>query len=184
MTPAWPEKFRIERVLRDSFAVIGRNPGLCLLLVLIFYGLPRIVFAILFWATIREPGLAEPSAYRLVYEAVRVTISISLDAILQAALVYLAIEDLRGIKLSLRDCIRATSTRLFPAIGIYLAVNEPYRIIGGVIGRSVHVPTSIPFPFNVGIYGICLVLAFIPGMVLLVRWFVAPRFSCTRGRGC
>jgi hypothetical protein len=130
------------------------------------------VFTILSW-TIRGAGVAELAVYWAIFLSIRAVVYLCVDAMLQAALVYLAIEDLTGSRPSARDCIRGATTRLFPAIGIYFVVNEPFRIVSVVIGRLISVPTSIAFPFNIGVYGVCLVLAYVPGVVLLVRWFVA-----------
>jgi hypothetical protein len=167
-----PDKFRIGRVLGDSFAVIGRNPFLCLGLVLIFQGLPRVVFAILLWVTSGEPGVAELSIHRVI-GIVQLISGLCIDGVLQAALACVAIDDLRDGRPSLRACIRMTKDKFLSVIGIFLIVNVPLRIIVFAVGKFISLPINIPFPFNFWAFLVCLVLAPIPGMALLVRWFVA-----------
>ncbi|WP_376704812.1 hypothetical protein RQ479_08925 [Mesorhizobium sp. ISC25] len=144
-----PNKFRIGRVFNDSFAVIGRNPVLCLGLALIFSALPRFVFALWFRNSVTnvEHGGPEFSVQRVALTVVGAIGYIVLISLLEVALTRAAIEDLSGKRPSMRDCIGTALALLLPAIGISLIVN-----IGFTAG---------------------LVLLVVPGFLLLVLWVVA-----------
>ncbi|MER8526271.1 hypothetical protein [Mesorhizobium sp. M0814] len=144
-----PNTFRIGRVFGASFVVIGRNLALCLGLALIFYTLPRFVFALWFWKSVTniEHGVAEFSVQRLVLTVVGAIGYVVLMAFLEAVLTRAAIEDLSGKRPSMRDCMGTALALLLPAIGISLIVN-----IGFTVG---------------------LVLLIVPGLLWLVLWVVA-----------
>ncbi|MER8960223.1 hypothetical protein [Mesorhizobium sp. M0701] len=129
--------------------MIGRNLALCLGLALIFYTLPRFVFALWFWKSVTniEHGVAEFSVQRLVLTVVGAIGYVVLMAFLEAVLTRAAIEDLSGKRPSMRDCMGTALALLLPAIGISLIVN-----IGFTVG---------------------LVLLIVPGLLWLVLWVVA-----------
>ncbi|MER9415546.1 hypothetical protein NKI95_06110 [Mesorhizobium sp. M0306] len=144
-----PNKFRIGRVFNDSFAVISRNPVLCLGLAMLFSGLPTLLYQLWIWkwATNVEAGVPEFSAQRIIATIVAVLVSMTLSAILQAALVRAAIEDLNGKRPSIGDCLKTAISLLLPVIGIALLVS-----LGAAAGAM---------------------LLLVPGIILWLRWSVA-----------
>ncbi|UCI06026.1 hypothetical protein [Mesorhizobium sp. B1-1-8] len=154
-----PDKFRIGRVLGDSFTVIGRNPVLCLGLGLVVYALPNFAFSLWFWesVTLVEHGSPEPSVQRIMLSAIGVVGYVLLLSFLQSALMRAAIEDLNGKRPLIRDCIGTALAFLLPAIGI------SFLLALGVL-----------FGF---------VLLVVPGLLLLARWFVAIPVLIQERRG-
>lgn len=148
-TFARPEKFQIGRVFNNSFSVIGRNVGLCLGLAVLFSGLPTFLYQLWIWnsATGIETGPPEFSGQRVMVTITAVVVSMALAAILQAALVRAAIEDLNGKRPSIGDCIGTAFSLLLPVIGIAVLVS-----LGMMLG---------------------LILLIIPGIILWIRWSVA-----------
>src|SRR2546430_16415483 len=99
------DRFRIGRVLGDSFAVIGRNPVVCLGLGLIFYAVPNFAFSVWFWksVTLMEHGTPEFSAQRVTLSAIGAVGYVVLLSFLQSALMRVAIEDLNGKRPLIKD---------------------------------------------------------------------------------
>jgi hypothetical protein len=182
MALARPERFRIGRVLSESFAVIGRNFWLCCLLVLIFRLLPQFVLSFCAW-TIFKHGVPDTSAEGIAFEIVSVLTYPGLFGMLQVAVAFLVIEDWRGRRPTLLGCAGVAWARLLPALGVWLLSNELFRIGGRIGGNAIEhyeidhyvrlVPSRIPFALIDGIFLVSLVPAFIPGLVLWARWFAA-----------
>lgn len=139
------ERFRIGRVFHDSFAVIGRNPVLCIGLALIFAGLPQ--FAIRFMVLKSIVRFVRYSPQHIAFIVGAALVAMILAAVMQAALVRVTIEDLNGKRPSLGDCIGTAFILLLPTIGI--AVLAP---LGAALG---------------------LLLLIVPGVILFLRWSVA-----------
>ncbi|MES0090774.1 hypothetical protein [Mesorhizobium sp. M0030] len=156
MTPEQPGKFRIGRVLRDTFAIIRRNPVLCLGVALFVYALPEFGFSYWFWVSV---GSVEPeySMRRLTITAIFMLGFFVLGAFMQAALTRAALIDLRGERPSARDCIRTACALLLPASAASILIT---------------------FAFWLG-----LVLIIVPGLLLLARWSVTTPVIVGEGRG-
>ncbi|TKB39551.1 MAG: hypothetical protein E5W81_27170, partial [Mesorhizobium sp.] len=116
-----PEKFEIGRVFNNSFAVIGRNIGLCLGLALLFSGLPAIILRL--WSQPQidavlqgDPGAAaDPS---MMFTVIAGLLSFVFALLLQSALVRATIEDLNGKRPTFGDCIQIAIRNLLPTLGI------------------------------------------------------------------
>jgi hypothetical protein len=147
--PERADRFRIGRVLNDSFAVIRRNPVLCLGLGIVLYALPR--FALSFWyveatAASGSAGLALLSQYRMLVIA-SLLFYVGVIVILQTALIRAAIVDMQGEKPSPGDCLSVALVLFFPILLTSLVVT-----LAIILG---------------------LVLLIVPGILLLLRWVVA-----------
>ncbi|MER9251135.1 hypothetical protein NKI59_04880 [Mesorhizobium sp. M0598] len=151
-----PNTFRIGRVFGASFAVIGRNPMLCLGLALLFSGFPTLVYEL--WMQVPQAGVArgDPDAalggLRMMSRDSLITfgvvlMSFVLDLLLQSALVRATIEDLNGKQPSIADCIKIAIGCFLPTLGVGLLV-----VLGAGLG---------------------LILLVIPGIILWLRWLVA-----------
>jgi len=162
------DKFRIGRVFNNSFAVIGRNIGLCLGLAFLFSGLPAIVIRLLTQPQIdailqAEPGAAANPAAMFGNPWVTISaslISFVLALLLQSALVRATIEDLNGKRPTFGDCIQIAIRFLLPTLGIGLLVGLGSAlamialVVPGIIlwlGWSVSVPVLIQE--RLGVFG-------------------------------
>ncbi|AZO08398.1 MULTISPECIES: glycerophosphoryl diester phosphodiesterase membrane domain-containing protein [unclassified Mesorhizobium] len=153
-----PDRFRIGRVFHDSFAVIGRNPVLCVGLGVAFYALPR--FAAWLWYV--NSGAARLPAQELFSQhAILVVLGVPVyfvvTAILQASLMRATIVDLRGEKPIFSDCFGIALALLFPILGLSLLAT-----LGIMVG---------------------LVLLIVPGILLVLRWAVAMPVLIQEGCG-
>ncbi|QKC84406.1 hypothetical protein [Mesorhizobium sp. NZP2077] len=149
------DRFRIGRVLGDSFAVIGRNFILCFGVALVFLGLPRFLIKFTAWKWLA--GLEQHAPQRMVFAVAAGLIAMVLAAVLQAALVRVAIEDLNGKRPATRDCIGTALSVLLPAIGISLLTT-----LGAALG---------------------LLLLIVPGIILFLRWSAAAPVLVQERRG-
>lgn len=143
-----PDRLRIGRVFGDSFAVVGRNPTLCIGLGVAFHALPRFGA----WLWYANSGAARVKAETFVsqYPAVVVlgaAAYFTSTAILQTAVTRAAIVDLRGEKPAFADCFGVALILFFPMLGLSLLAT-----LGIMVG---------------------LVLLIVPGILLLLRWAVA-----------
>jgi hypothetical protein len=149
-----PDRFRIGKVFNDTFAVIGRNPLLCLGLALLFSGLPTLVFEL--WVQPPQASIATGvpndatsgimSRDSLISFGIWL-ISFALDLLLQSSLVRATIEDLNGKQPSIGNCIQIAIGCLLPSLGIGLLT-----ILGAGLG---------------------LILLIVPGILVWLRWLVA-----------
>ncbi len=144
-TSGLADRFRIGRVFHDSFAVIGRNPVLCVGLALIFSGLPR--FAIQFLVLKRIVHFTRYSPQHIAFAVTAALVAMILAAVLQAALVRVTIEDLNGKRPTLGDSLAVAISFLLPTIGVALLAT-----FGAAFG---------------------LLLLIVPGVILFLRWSVA-----------
>ncbi|WP_192182694.1 hypothetical protein [Mesorhizobium amorphae] len=163
-----PEKFQFGRVFNNTFAVIGRNIGLCIGLALLFSGVPTVVFRL--WTESRmqailqtDPGAAADPTFAFGnpwITVVAVLISSMLALLLQSALVRATIEDLNGKRPTLGDSLQIATRFLLPtlAIGFLVALGSGLAMIAlivpGVIlwlGWSVSVPVLIQE--RLGVFG-------------------------------
>ncbi|MER8524346.1 hypothetical protein NKI48_34400 [Mesorhizobium sp. M0644] len=150
-----PEKFEIGRVFNNSFAVIGRNIGLCLGLALLFSGLPAIILRL--WSQPQidavlqgDPGAAaDPSMMfrNSWFTIIAGLLSFVFALLLQSALVRATIEDLNGKRPTFGDCIQIAIRNLLPTLGIGLLVG-----------------------LGAGLASIALL---VPGIILWLGWCVA-----------
>jgi hypothetical protein len=140
------DRFRIGGVFNDIFAVISRNPVLCIGLALLFYALPKFCFT-LWYRQAFGYGDFGFSAQEIAATIVGIAGYIVLAAILDVALIRVATEDLAGKRPAARDCLAAAIALLVPATVLELLVNAAFTL------------------------GLILLVA--PGLFLLVRWSVA-----------
>lgn len=144
------DRFRIGRVLNDSFAVIRRNPVLCLGLGVLLYAAPRFAFSLWYvQATAGSAGAAPQSFFsqHAMLAIAGVLLYVGVIAILQTSLIRAAIVDRRGEKPSLADCLGVAFTLFFPVLLTSLVVT-----LAIMLG---------------------LILLVVPGILLLLRWAVA-----------
>ncbi|MEP6565539.1 MAG: hypothetical protein ABJB10_10400, partial [Mesorhizobium sp.] len=141
-------------MFNNSFAVIGRNIGLCLGLALLFSGLPALVIRLLTQPQIdailqAEPGAAaNPAMFGNPWITIPASlISFVLALLLQSALVRATIEDLNGKRPTFGDCIQIAIRFLLPTLGIGLLV-----------------------AFGAGLASLALL---VPGIILWLGWSVA-----------
>jgi hypothetical protein len=154
------DKFQIGRVFNNTFAVIGRNIGLCIGLAALFSGLPAILIRL--WTQLRidavlqgNPGAVADPAAMFRYSWITIVagfLSFILALLLQSALVRATIEDLNGKRPSFGDCIQIAVRYLLPTLGIGLLVGlgaglaSIALLVPGIIlwlGWSVAVPVLI-----------------------------------------
>lgn len=152
-----PDKFQIGRVFNNTFAVIGRNSGLCVGLAALFSGLPNLVAQL--WSLAELGGrtgsdqanLALATAnYRAGYFlgiAIVSIVFLIFSLLLQSSLVRATIEDLNGKRPAFGDCIQIAVRYLLPTLGIGLLVG-----------------------LGVGFASIALL---VPGIILWLGWSVA-----------
>ncbi|CDX44080.1 conserved membrane hypothetical protein [Mesorhizobium sp. ORS 3359] len=160
-----PGRFEIGRVFSNTFAVIGRNIGLCVGLAALFSGLPALIIRLLTQPQIdaivrQDPAaMADPSAvFRNSYITVIAgLISFVCALLLQSALVRATIEDLNGKRPSFGDCIQIAIRFLLPtlAIGILVALGA----------------------------GIGLMLLIVPGIILWLGWSMSVPVLIQERRG-
>ena len=147
-------RFEIGRVFSNTFAVIGRNIGLCLGLAALFAGLPNLVTQL---ARPAAHAAGDPANLALattdhklgyfVGFAVVLIVYVVFSLLLQSSLVRAAIEDLNGKRPTFADCIRIAIRYLLPTLGIGLLVG-----------------------LGVGFASIALL---VPGIILWLGWSVA-----------
>ncbi|RWM69770.1 MAG: hypothetical protein E5X83_22040 [Mesorhizobium sp.] len=151
-----PDRFRIGRIFGASFAVIGRNPLLCLGLALLFSGLPSLVFDLRMQAPETDIAVGDPEDAIIglgmvsrdsVITSEFLLMSFVLDLLLQSSLVRATIEDPNGKQPSIGDCIKIAIGCFLPTLGIGLLV-----VLGAGLG---------------------LILLVIPGIILWLCWLVA-----------
>ena len=135
--PVAPGEFRIGQVFSRSAAVLSRH-FLLFFVVALVAGLPRVLLEA------DGADLGAEAAGRLL---IGVFLSIVLNTLAQAVIVYGAFQDMRGRPGNLGDCLRVGLGRFFPIIGLAICMS-----IGIMIG---------------------FVLLVIPGIILAVMWFVA-----------
>ncbi|MER8441208.1 hypothetical protein NKH36_33000 [Mesorhizobium sp. M1312] len=166
-----PDKFRIGRVFSNSFAVIGRNPGLLVAVAALFSALPALVLNLWNYSNfanldIANPGsmaVADPSAMlrnSLISMAFGL-IFLVMALLFQSSLVRATIEDLNGKRPAIGDCIQIALRCIFPTLGIGLVVF--FAIFLGVIAMFV---AGLIIP----IFGtiIAFVVLLVPGIRLLL----------------
>jgi uncharacterized membrane protein len=145
--PAAPGDFRIGQVFSQSAAVLSRH-FLLFFVVALVAGLPRVLIETSsadFGDTVTvNAGFRAETVTRLL---IGVFLSIILNTLAQAVIVYGAFQDMRGRPVNLGDCLRVGLGRFFPIIGLAICVS-----IGLTIG---------------------FILLFVPGLILAIMWFVA-----------
>ena len=153
------DKFRIGRVLGESFSVIGRNFFLCLGLGMVFYAVPLFVFSMWFEKSLSlvEHGTLVYSFRKVMLLGLTFVCYVALLSFLQAALTRVAIADLNGKTPSVRDSTRTALAFFLPTVGT----------------------TSL---FGLAIL-LGLALLVFPGFILLARWFVAVPVLLQERRG-
>lgn len=144
------ERFRIGRVLHDSFAVIRRNLVLCVGLGIVLYAVPR--FALSLWYVKAIVGNEKIPLGVFVSQHVTLAIAgllfyVGVIAILQTALTRAGVVDMQGGTPGVSDCL-----------GVALALFFPILLTSLVVTLA----------FMLGLF-----LLIVPGILLLVRWSVA-----------
>lgn len=159
-----PAPLHIGKVFGDTFRVLGRNIVLCIVLPVIFSGIPAYVLRILMDMQSHVILDQSPTSTSFVYalQAVIVPLVLSLlslvgTVVLEAALVRATIEDLNGRKPTLSDSIGRGIAVLIPATGLTLIMNL-------AIGAG-------------------LMLLVVPGVFLFLCWSVATPVLVQERRG-
>jgi hypothetical protein len=152
-------QFQVGRVISTSLAVFGRNLGPFLVIAFII-GIPYLLVSILTVASIDIEAIQAtgqlPSGFWGMI-AVGVLIGMLTYALTQAALVYGTVQDIRGQKASFGDCL----SRGFAVL--------PRVVIVAILS-------------GLGIW-IGLVLLLVPGLILMVMWWVVTPVLVIEGAG-
>lgn len=145
--PAASAEFRIGQVFSQAAAVLSRN-FLLFFVVALVAGLPRVLLEA------SSANFGDTVAVNATWRAETVTrlligvfLSIILNTLAQAVIVYGAFQDMRGRPVNFGDCLRVGLGRFFPIIGLAICMS-----IGLMIG---------------------FFLLFVPGVILAIMWFVA-----------
>lgn len=155
-----PGRFEIGRVFNSTFAIIGRNIGLCIGLAALFAGVPALLVSL--WTQSQMVAIlhGDPAAMAnsdAVFQNSYLSVIAGLGSfvftlLLQSSLVRATIEDLNGRRPSFGDCIQIAIRFLLPTlgIGILVALGSGLAaialIVPGVIlwlGWSMSVPVLI-----------------------------------------
>ncbi|OBQ58601.1 hypothetical protein [Mesorhizobium erdmanii] len=144
------DRFRIGRVLHDSFSVIRRNLVLCAGLGVVLYAVPR--FALSIWYFQAIAGNEKIPLWAFFSEHVMLAIAgllfyVGVIAILQTALTRAGIVDMQGRTPTASDCLGVALALFFPVLLTSLVVT---------------------LAFMLGLF-----LLIVPGILLLLRWSVA-----------
>jgi hypothetical protein len=143
------DRFRIGRVLNDSFVVIRRNPVLCVGLGVVLYAAPR--FALLLWYFKAAVGSGKTPLWVFFGQHVMLAITgvlyyVGAIAILQTALMRVAIVDMHGEKPASADCLGVALVQFFPIL-----LTSSVTTVAIMLG---------------------LIVLIVPGILLLLRWAV------------
>ncbi|CAH2402243.1 hypothetical protein [Mesorhizobium escarrei] len=170
-----PDKFRIGRVFNNSFAVIGRNPGLLVGLAALFSALPALVlnfwnyrnFANLDFANPESMAVTDPSAV-LGNSSISIAFGLIyfvLALLFQSSLVRATIEDLNGKRPAIGDCIQIALRCMFPTLGIALVVflTMIFAVVVTMFVAGLFIPV-----FGAPIAFIAFIALLVPGIMLLL----------------
>jgi hypothetical protein len=154
-------QFSIGRVIGDSFGVYARNFVSFSVLALLI-GLVDLLFNWFFVASVttgavQDPAQMDPTQINWMPIILGGLISIIVGTLTQAAIIYGTFQDLRGQKASIGDCIARGLSAIVPVI------------VGSIL---LSLAVSIGF-----------MLIFVPGLILLVMWWVYVPAIVVEGKG-
>ena len=138
-------QFSIGRVIGDSFGVYARNFVSFTALALLI-GLISLLFQLFVFLPMMASGSTDPSQINWGLVLLGSVIPMIVNALSQAAIIYGTFQDLRGQKASIGDCIARGLASMVPVI------------IGSIL-------------LSLG-FGVGFVLLVVPGLILLVMWWV------------
>lgn len=157
---AAPEAFSIGRVINRLFGVLGRNLWLLLLLSILLVGLPTAIVSVV-QLSLFSANTADPfGAARLVIGVAAFLVSIASNAVLQAAVIHVTVNDLSGRRPELGESLAVGLRYFLPLLGISLIagigcfVGAIFFIIPGVLlalALSVAAPAEVME--RVGVFG-------------------------------
>jgi hypothetical protein len=153
--------FSIGRVIGDSFGVYARNfvsftalallIGVIDLLLVVFYVAPAMMILD------QDPELIDPTQINWGVIALGGVVTMIVNTLTQATIIYGTFQDLRGQRASIGDCIARGLSSIVPVI------------IGSIL-------------LSLGV-GIGFILIIVPGLILLVMWWVYIPAIVLEGQG-
>ncbi len=155
-TIAMAPRFDMGRVAKRTFGAIGRNWVVFLTLAVLLTGIPRALFQF-FMLSAGLQGAGQLNLGRVWAALPTGLIMMVASAVLQAALVHGTVVDLNGRKASFGDCLATGLRYLLPVIAI--AILESIALVFG------------------------FVLFIVPGVIMVLVWFVAVPAEVTERTG-
>jgi hypothetical protein len=154
-------QFSIGRVIGDSFGVLARNIVSFTTLALLI-GLINLLFAVYYVVPAmtvfaQDPEQIDPTQINWSVFVLSAVITIVVGYLTQATIIYGTFQDLRGQKASIGDCIARGLSSIVPVI------------VGSIL-------------LSLG-FGIGFVLLIVPGIILLVMWWVYIPAIVVEGKG-
>jgi hypothetical protein len=146
--PAAPGEFRVGQVLNHSFNLLSRN-FLVFFVVTTVAALPNVLIT---QGTAAD--IAAASAGMLIIGGL---VTIILEMLSQAIVLYGAFQDMRGRPVNLGESLGVAFGRLLPIIGVAICI-------------------------SIGV-GLGLVLLIVPGLILMTMWFVATPVCVVEQKG-
>ena len=146
--PAAPGEFRVGQVLNRSFTLLSRN-FLLFFVVTAVAALPNVLIS---QSTGRDISGASAG-----WIGVSTILTVVLQMLSQAIVLYGAFQDMRGRPIDLGEALRVALGRLLPIIGVAICVS-----IGVFIGT---------------------LLLVIPGLILMTMWYVATPVCVVEQKG-
>ena len=138
-------QFSIGRVIGDSFGVYARNFISFTVLALVI-GLVSLVFQLLVFLPMMVSGSQDPTQMNWGVILLGSVIPMIVNALTQATIIYGTFQDIRGQRAGIGDCIARGLASIVPVI------------VGSIL-------------LSLG-FGIGFVLLIVPGLILLVMWWV------------
>jgi hypothetical protein len=146
--PAAPGEFRVGQVLNRSFTLLSRN-FLIFFVVTTVAALPNVL--------ITENTGRDVSGATAGWLGLSFILTIILQMLSQAVVLYGAFQDMRGRPVNLGEALRAAFGRLLPIIGVAICVS-----IGVFLGS---------------------LLLLVPGLILMTMWYVATPVCVVEQKG-
>jgi hypothetical protein len=154
-------QFSIGRVIGDSFGVYARNFVSFTALALII-GIIDLLFVVLYVAPAmmvldQDPEMIDPTQINWGAIALGGVVTMIVGTLTQATIIYGTFQDLRGQRASIGDCIARGLSSIVPVI------------VGSIL-------------LSLGV-GIGFILVIVPGLILLVMWWVYIPAIVVEGKG-
>jgi hypothetical protein len=146
--PGMPGEFRVGQVLNRSFNLLSRN-FLIFFLVAAVAAAPNVL--------INQGTEHDLSGARAGWVGIGAILTIILQMISQALVLYGAFQDMRGRPVNLGEALRVALGRLFPIIGVAICV-------------------------GVGVF-LAALLLLVPGLILLTMWYVSTPVCVVEQKG-
>jgi uncharacterized membrane protein len=146
--PAAPGEFRVGQVLNRSFTLLSRN-FLLFFVVTAVAALPNVL--------ISQSSGRNVSGATAAWAGVGLVVTVILQMLSQAVVLYGAFQDMRGRPIDLGEALRVALSRLLPIIGVAICVS-----VGVFLGS---------------------LLLVVPGLILLTMWYVATPVCVVEQKG-